>query len=119
MNTICPGSIDILLSSYDVMARGLLPRNIMVGASCISTADRTRAPPGKALLHAVVMVKPDPADGGWENWDNLKATLAERVFAYLRRHVHNLGPENIRAVHIVTPEDHESDNPSFNHGDIT
>ncbi|KAH7265677.1 uncharacterized protein BKA55DRAFT_660996 [Fusarium redolens] len=118
MNTCCPGKLDTLLKSYDEMAQGLLPENIMIGASSISTADPSRCPPGKALLHCVVMCKADLADGGWDSWDRVKDEWAQKVFKYFSRYLKNFTPDIIRSYEVVTPRDHQSDSPSFQRGDI-
>ncbi|GJC92533.1 putative FAD dependent oxidoreductase [Colletotrichum higginsianum] len=118
MNTCCPGSLKDLLQSYDEMAKGILPANIMIGASCVSSADPTRCPPGKSLLHCVVMCKAEPADGGWNAWDKLKDDWAQKVFAYFSKYLDNFTPDMIRSYHVVTPPDHQSDSPSFQRGDI-
>ncbi|KAF5548632.1 FAD dependent oxidoreductase [Fusarium mexicanum] len=118
MNTCCPGKLDTLLKSYDEMAQGLLPENIMIGASSISTADPSRCPPGKALLHCVVMCKADLADGGWDAWDRVKDDWAQKVFRYFAKYLKNFTPDIIRSYEVVTPRDHQSDSPSFQRGDI-
>ncbi|KAK6227341.1 hypothetical protein QIS74_00896 [Colletotrichum tabaci] len=118
MNTCCPGNLKDLLQSYDEMAKGFLPANIMIGASCVSSADPTRCPPGKSLLHCVVMCKAEPADGGWNAWDKLKDDWAQKVFAYFSKYLDNFTPDMIRSYHVVTPPDHQSDSPSFQRGDI-
>ncbi|KAK1996803.1 FAD/NAD(P)-binding domain-containing protein [Colletotrichum falcatum] len=118
MNTCCPGNLDIMLESYDQMEKGLLPDNIMIGASSISTADPTRCPPGKALLHCVVMCKADNAYGGWDAWDRIKDEWAQKVFTYFSRYLKNFTPDIVRAYEVVTPRDHQGDSPSFQRGDI-
>lgn len=118
MNTVCPGSLSEMLTSYDAMAEGKLPDTIMVGASCISNGDPTRAPPGKSLLHAVVMVRSVLADGGFHGWEAIKHDFTQRVFASLSKYTTNLTPDLVSSYHVVTPTDHETDSPSFQGGDI-
>ncbi|KAF4832398.1 Pyridine nucleotide-disulfide oxidoreductase domain-containing protein 2 [Colletotrichum tropicale] len=118
MNTCCPGTLKDLLKSYDDMALGLLPEKIMIGASCVSSADPTRCPPGKSLLHCVVMCKAEPADGGWEGWDRRRDDWVQKVFAYFSKYLDNFTPDIVRSYHAVAPPDHQSDSPSFQRGDI-
>ncbi|WYZ43893.1 hypothetical protein EsH8_VII_000329 [Colletotrichum jinshuiense] len=118
MNTCCSGNLKELIQSYDEMANGLLPSNIMIGASCVSSADPTRCPPGKSLLHCVVMCKAEPADGGWNAWDKLKDDWVQKIFAYFSTYLENFTPDIIRSYHVVAPPDHQSDSPSFQRGDI-
>lgn len=118
MNTICPGSTDDLIRRYDALARGELPENIMIGASCISHVDPTRCPPGQALLHAVVMVRADYAGEGYHGWDRNKDAVVQKVWDYLAKFTTNMSPGLVKSVHVVTPMDHESDSPSFQRGDI-
>ncbi|KAI1856948.1 uncharacterized protein JN550_013550 [Neoarthrinium moseri] len=118
MNTVCPNSVDELIKSYDSMARGELPENIMIGASTVSLGDPTRAPTGKALLHAVTMVRPNLPGKELIAWDDVKEEYVQRIFTYLTRFVKNLTPDLIRAYEVVTPADHMNDSPSFHMGDI-
>ncbi|KAI1849877.1 hypothetical protein JX265_013524 [Neoarthrinium moseri] len=118
MNTVCPNSLEELITSYDTMARGELPENIMIGASTISLGDPTRAPAGKALLHAVVMVRPRLPGKEFEAWEEVKEDYVQRIFHYLTRFVKNLTPELVRSYVVVTPADHMNDSPSFRMGDI-
>ncbi|KAL9566984.1 hypothetical protein ACKAV7_008753 [Fusarium commune] len=118
MNTICPGSIESLLKSYDEVDQGKIPEDLIIGASIITNADATRAPPGKSLLHAVVMVRANNAEVGFHGWDKIKDEVTYKVFRYLSKYVEDLTPDQIRGYHAVTPHDHESDTPSFQGGDI-
>ncbi|KAK7447233.1 hypothetical protein CaCOL14_011632 [Colletotrichum acutatum] len=118
MNTCCPGNLKDLIQSYDEMNQGILPKNIMIGASCISSGDETRCPPGKSLLHCVVMCKAEPADGGWAAWDRIKDDWVQRVFSYFSKYLENFTPDIVRSYHVVAPPDHQSDSASFQRGDI-
>ncbi|OAL54672.1 hypothetical protein IQ07DRAFT_583903 [Pyrenochaeta sp. DS3sAY3a] len=119
MNTVCPRSMQELLRSYDEIEAGKIPsKNIMIGASCTSVADPTRAPPGQSTLHIVAMVRYNYADGGPAAWMKIKDEVAQKTFTYLHRFAPNLTPENILAYEAVTPADHPNDSPSFQRGDI-
>lgn len=118
MNTICPGSIESLLKSYDEVDQGKIPENLLIGASIITNADPTRAPPGKSLLHAVVMLRADNAEVGFYGWDKIKDEVTHKIFQYLSKYVEDLTPDQIRGYHVVTPLDHEHDTSSFQRGDI-
>ncbi|KAI7974971.1 hypothetical protein EIK77_002751 [Talaromyces pinophilus] len=118
MNTICPGSIASLLKSYDEVDQGKIPENLIIGASIITNGDPTRAPPGKSLLHAVVMVRADNAEVGFHGWDKIKDKVTYKVFQYLFKYVQGLAPDQIQGYHAVTPHDHESDSSNFQGGDI-
>ncbi|KAF9768226.1 hypothetical protein IL306_014500 [Fusarium sp. DS 682] len=118
MNTICPGSIESVIQSYNEVDQGKIPENLLIGASIITNADPTRAPPGKSLLHAVVMLRADNGEVGFYGWDKIKDKVTYKIFQYLSKYVEDLTPDQIRGYHAVTPCDHESDTPSFQHGDI-
>ncbi|ENH75306.1 Pyridine nucleotide-disulfide oxidoreductase domain-containing protein 2 [Fusarium oxysporum f. sp. cubense race 1] len=118
MNTICPGSVESLLKSYGEIDQGKIPEDLIIGASIITNADQTRAPPGKSLLHAVVMVRADNAEVGFHGWDTIKDEVTYKVFRYLSKYVEDLTPDQIRGYHAVTPLDHEHDSSSFQRGDI-
>ncbi|KAF5710853.1 FAD dependent [Fusarium globosum] len=118
MNTVCPGNMEDLIKSYDDMAEGKIPEKFMIGLSCTSERDSTRAPPGKSLLHCVVMLKSEIAGVGWNNWDSIKDDLCHRVFAYASEYLEDFTPDMIRSYEVVTPPDHVSDTPSFQRGDI-
>ncbi|EMT72626.1 hypothetical protein NOF04DRAFT_17932 [Fusarium oxysporum II5] len=118
MNTICPGSLESLLKSYEEINQGKIPEDLIIGASIITNADQTRAPPGKSLLHAVVMVRADNAEVGFHGWDAIKDEVTYKVFQYLSKYVEDLTPDQIRGYHAVTPLDHENDTSSFQRGDI-
>ncbi|KAL2783262.1 hypothetical protein BJX66DRAFT_134784 [Aspergillus keveii] len=118
MNTICPNNVEILLESYDALAQGKIPDNMMCGASCVNVADPTRAPSGKSVLHAVVMVRPDHAVGGFHGWDTVKDEVAQKLFRYLDKYLEGFTPDQVRGYHVVTPVDHQDDTPSFQRGDI-
>ncbi|KAH7491023.1 hypothetical protein FOMA001_g3934 [Fusarium oxysporum f. sp. matthiolae] len=118
MNTICPGSVESLLKSYEEIDQGKIPEDLIIGASIITNADQTRAPPGKSLLHAVVMVRADNAEVGFHGWDAIKDEVTYKVFRYLSKYVEDLTPDQIRGYHAVTPLDHEHDTSSFQRGDI-
>ncbi|WZH42098.1 Amino_oxidase domain-containing protein [Fusarium acuminatum] len=118
MNTICPGSVESLLKSYDELDQGRIPEDLIIGASIITNADPTRAPPGKSVLHAVVMVRADNAEVGFHGWDKIKDEVTYKVFRYLSKYVQDLTPDQIRGYHAVSPLDHEGDSASFQGGDI-
>ncbi|KAL2829141.1 hypothetical protein BJY01DRAFT_255102 [Aspergillus pseudoustus] len=118
MNTICPPDMEALLKSYDSLDRGILPSHAIFGASCTSGVDKSRAPPGKAVLHFFVMTKYDVKDGA-ANWDRVKDKYVQELFCQLGRYTLNFRPEIIRSYHVVTPLDHERDSPSFQRGDIS
>ncbi|OGM49781.1 hypothetical protein ABOM_001550 [Aspergillus bombycis] len=118
MNTICPNRVDELLHSYHTMATGEIPDGVMVGASCVNIADPLRAPPGKVILHAVIMVRANNAEVGFHGWDAIKDDVVFKVFNHLTQYHEDFTPDQIRAYHVVTPSNHEEDTPSFQQGDI-
>ncbi|KAK5088118.1 hypothetical protein LTS08_004823 [Lithohypha guttulata] len=69
MNTICAPSMKQLLGNYDALDNGDLPSSAHFGASCPSSIDETRAPPGGAVLHFFCMTKYD-IRGGASKWDD-------------------------------------------------
>lgn len=118
MNTICAPSMKQLLENYDALDNGDLPSSAHFGASCPSSIDETRAPPGRAVLHFFCMTKYD-IRGGASKWDELKDVYAQEIFKQLQPYTKNLTPDIISSYHVVTPLDHERDSPSFQRGDIT
>lgn len=118
MNTVSPASMEALLKSYDELDAGRLPADVLVGASCTTAVDASRAPEGKSLFHGSVMVPYELADGGAAAWDRIKDDYARQVFEYVAKFAPSLTPQNVLSYHVVTPTDSERDSPSFQRGDI-
>ena len=55
----------------------------MVGLINEAAIDPSRAPPGKALLKAIVHFVPYAVDGNAKNWDALKEDYADTILAWL------------------------------------
>jgi phytoene dehydrogenase-like protein len=118
MNTICPGSVESLLKSYDGFDQGKIPEDLIIRASIISNAETTRAPPGKSLLHAMVMVRADNAEVGFHGLHKMKDKVTCKVFRFLSKYVQDLTPDQIRGYPAVSSRYHEGDSSSFQGGDI-
>jgi phytoene dehydrogenase-like protein len=106
-----------LLRIFDDLAYGI-PRN-EISFLCIPTlVDPTRAPDGKHTLYLYHYEPYDLMDGGAAKWDEIKQDIADGILNVAKKHITNLGPENILARHIMSPLDFEKYNPSFVKGDI-
>lgn len=117
-NTLSHVGYDSMLNSFDEAKRGRLAQFPLIGTSCTSIPDPSRAPEGKAVLHLFCLTGYDLADGGPERWEEIKDEYAEFLLSYVGKFFENLGPDNIRNYEIVSPLDHEKDSPSFQNGDI-
>lgn len=118
MNTLSTPSIDSLNRTFDDLRRGRLPEVPLVGGGCPSNVDPSRAPDGKAVLHAFSMTTRNLADGGPGRWPAIREQMADRLLERIAEFSTNLSPSIIRSREIVTPLDHEVDSPSFTGGDI-
>jgi len=83
---------------------------------CSSVADETRTPAGKHALKILSFFPYALAEGGPAHWDNIKAEVAQRNLAYLRKFTPNLTDDVILGVHVESSLDLERRNPHNWHG---
>ena len=76
-------SIDHLAASFVDIRGGRPPERPMVGLINESAIDPSRAPPGRALLKAIVHFVPYAVNGNAKNWDDLKEGYADTIVAWL------------------------------------
>lgn len=116
MIELLPTDYDTLRKSFDRLRYGELSDYPLVGLGSLSMFDPSRAPPGKATMHAWDYVPYARADG--QSWDEAKHGFAERMLAHMGRFIENLTPENILAYHCDSPLDMERTSSSFLRGDL-
>ncbi|MGH7073259.1 MAG: phytoene desaturase family protein [Stellaceae bacterium] len=118
MIELLPQSLADLREHFDDLRYGRLPRHRLVGLGSPSNLDPSRAPAGKATLHAWDYVPYEHPDGGAAAWESHKKGFAEDMLAHMRHYIPNLQPENLLAMHCDTPVDMERTSSSFRRGDI-
>jgi phytoene dehydrogenase-like protein len=77
--------------------------------------DPSRAPEGKATMHAWDYVPYERADG--RSWDETKVSYVERMLAHMSKFIENV-PDDIIAWHSDSPVDMERTSSSFRRGDL-
>jgi phytoene dehydrogenase-like protein len=106
------------LRIFDEYTYGL-PSTEMPAAAVPTLVDPTRAPEGKHTLYLYHYEPYSLKDGGAARWDEIKEEVADGILETVRKHVTNLGPENILGREILSPLDMERYNPSFINGDVS
>ncbi len=76
-------SVDHLAANFVDIRAGRLPERPMLGVINESALDPSRAPPGKALLKAVVHFVPWTVEGDPDKWDGLKDDYADHILGWL------------------------------------
>jgi len=118
MIELLPESTAVLREHFDDLRYGRIPRNSLIGLGSPSNIDPSRAPPGKATLHAWDYCPYELPDGGAARWDSYKEAFAQRMLERMGRYITNVTPDNILAKHCDSPVDMERTSPSFQRGDI-
>jgi phytoene dehydrogenase-like protein len=106
------------LRIFDEYTYGI-PNTEMPAVAVPSLLDPTRAPEGKHTLYLYHYEPYNLKDGGAARWDEIKEEVADGILETARKHVVNLGPENILGREILSPLDLERYNPSFVNGDFS
>ena len=109
-------------TKYDDYLEGLLKlyrggyRTNSPGIITPTLFDPTRAPEGK---HVVWINNQAPfyVKGGPEHWDDIKEAVTAGILKTLAERTSNMRPENIIAMHAVTPLDYARWNPAWIEGD--
>lgn len=118
MIELLPDNIDVLRGHFDDLRYGRLPKDSLIGLGSVSNIDPTRAPPGKATMHAWDYVPYEHPQGGAKHWDACKREFAEEMLGKMGAYITNLTPANILAYHCDSPLDMERHSASFRKGDI-
>ena len=116
MLELLPARYELLRRSFDELRYGQLASTPLIGLGSLSQFDASRAPEGRATVHAWDYVPYARADG--RSWDEAKAEYAQRMLAYMARFLPNMTAENIIALHCDSPLDMERTSSSFVHGDL-
>jgi len=116
MIELLPTSYDTIRKSFDRLRYGELSEYPLVGLGSLTMFDPSRAPPGKATMHAWDYVPYTRADG--RSWDDAKASYVERMLTHMGRFIDNLDSNNIIAWHSDSPVDMERTSSSFRRGDL-
>ena len=116
MVELLPLQYETLRRSFDDLRYGRLAGYPLVGLGSLTEFDPSRAPAGRAIVHAWDYVPFERADG--RGWDEAKAAYAERMIAHMARFLPNMTPQNILGMHCDSPLDMERTSPSFRRGDL-
>jgi phytoene dehydrogenase-like protein len=117
MNELLPTSYDRLRRSFDDLRYGELMGYPLVGFGSLTAFDASRAPEGRATLHAWDYVPYARPDG--RSWDETKRSYATRIIVHMGHFLDNIGESaDILEYHCDSPVDMERTSPSFRHGDL-
>jgi phytoene dehydrogenase-like protein len=116
MIELLPNDYDTLRKSFDNLRYHELSDYPLVGLGSLTMFDSSRAPQGKATMHAWDYVPFERADG--KSWDDTKRAYVERMLEHMARFIANVGPDNVLAYHSDSPVDMERTSSSFRKGDL-
>ena len=116
MTELLPAGYEQLRRSYDDLRYGGFPSYPLVGFGSLTAFDPSRAPAGRATLHAWDYVPYARADG--RSWDDTKREYAERMLEHMRGFIANLGGDDVLQYHCDSPVDMERTSSSFRRGDL-
>lgn len=115
MIELLPERYDTLRKSFDNLRYGEFSEYPLIGVGSLSTFDPTRAPEGKATMHAWDYVPFRRADG--RSWDDGKPEYVERMLEHMSGFIENV-PGDVLAFHSDSPLDMERTSSSFRRGDL-
>jgi len=118
MIELLPDSIDTLRDHFDDLRYGRIPRNSLCALGSATNIDPSRAPEGKATMHAWDYCPYEHPDGGAAAWDRHKEAFADHMIANMQPYVPNLSRDIILDWHCDSPLDMERTSASFQKGDI-
>jgi phytoene dehydrogenase-like protein len=116
MIELLPERYDTVRKSFDKLRYGELSDYPLVGLGSVTMFDASRAPAGKATMHAWDYVPFERADG--RSWDRTKHDYVQRMLTHMSRFIENVGPDNVLAYHSDSPVDMERTSSSFRRGDL-
>ncbi len=112
-----PG-VKPFLRSFDDVRYGELPKLPLPALASPTNIDPTRAPAGKATLHAWSYVPFKIGSHAPEYWDEIKEQYAEELLEVMSPYFNNLNSDLIIAKHVDSPLDMQRTSPSFMRGDL-
>jgi phytoene dehydrogenase-like protein len=115
MIELLPNEYDTLRKSFDPIRYREFSSYPLVGLGSLTMFDDSRAPPGKATMHAWDYVPYDRSDG--QNWDDHKDEYVQRMLTHMKKFIGNLDG-NVIAYHSDSPVDMERNSSSFRRGDL-
>jgi phytoene dehydrogenase-like protein len=118
MIELLPDRLDTLRGHFDDLRYGRIPKDSLIGLGSVTNIDPTRAPAGKATMHAWDYVPYEHPNGGAKHWDVCKHQFAEQMLEKMGAYINNVGKDNIIAYHCDSPLDMERHSASFRKGDI-
>lgn len=115
---LLPVSLSRFRRSFDDVRYGELPKDPLLALASPTNIDPTRAPAGKATMHAWAYV-PFQLEGRTpEYWDDFKDEYAQQLIDRMSPYFHNLDSHLIIDRHIDSPLDMQRTSPSFQRGDL-
>lgn len=108
---------DELLRLYDDYSYGV-PNTGMPILACATLFDPSRAPEGKHTLYLYHFEPYNLRKKVASGWDEIRQEVADGILETARKHVTNLGEDNIVGRWIASPLDMEQVNPAIMEGDI-
>jgi phytoene dehydrogenase-like protein len=115
MVELMPDSYETLRRAFDDLRYGGFVRTPLIGLGSLSQFDPSRAPEGKAILHAWDYVPYERPDG--QSWDDAKRGYADIMIERMSQFIENV-PDVIIEAHVDSPVDMERTSPSFLRGDL-
>jgi phytoene dehydrogenase-like protein len=104
--------------SFDDVRYGEVPKYPLIGLISPTNTDPSRAPAGKATVHAWDYVPYQVEGRPAEYWDEFKSEYAGQLIDEMGKYISNFNSENIIAYHSDSPLDMERTSPSFQRGDL-
>jgi phytoene dehydrogenase-like protein len=114
MIELLPDNYETLRKAFDEMRYGGFSSWPLVGLGSLTMHDPSRAPAGKATMHAWDYVTYDHPEG--RSWDEAKGDYAQRMLDHMGRYIDNLG--DLISFHCDSPVDMERTSSSFRRGDL-
>jgi phytoene dehydrogenase-like protein len=115
MIELLPNKYDTIRKSFDCLRYGEFSTYPLVGLGSLTMFDASRAPPGKATMHAWDYVPYQRADG--RSWDDTKHHYVKRMLSHMENFIDNVAGSVI-AYHSDSPVDMERTSSSFRRGDL-
>jgi len=118
MIELLPESMDVLRDHFDDLRYGRIPKRSLCALGSATNLDPSRAPAGKATMHAWDYCPYEHPDGGAQAWDRHKEAFADHMIENMNPYVPNLTKDIILDWHCDSPLDMERTSASFQKGDI-
>lgn len=115
---LLPVSESRFRRSFDDVRYGELPKDPLLALASPTNLDPSRAPAGKATMHAWAYVPFEVGNRPAEYWDEIKEAYASQLVERMSPYFHNLTNDLIIGRHVDTPLDMQRTSPSFQRGDL-